>query len=162
MTAKAITEGGFESLFKQTFQTEPNEKLKKTFARYLSTTTGPVAGTLYLSTARVAFYSDRPLSFAAPSGQESWCYYKVMIPFGNISNVNPVIMKENPSDKYIQIATIDGHEFWIMGFVTFEKTSDHLLNSVSDFKKIGTASLQQRNQFSFLDSFFIYVFSASC
>ncbi|TXG55980.1 hypothetical protein EZV62_017293 [Acer yangbiense] len=139
LTAKAITEGGFESLFKQTFQTDPNEKLKKTFACYLSTTTGPVAGTLYLSTARVAFCSDRPLSFAAPSGQESWCYYKVMIPLGNMSNVNPVIMKENPSEKYIQISTIDGHEFWFMGFVTFEKASDHLLKSVSDFKKLGIA-----------------------
>jgi hypothetical protein len=77
LTAKAITEGGFESLYKQTFPTYPNEKLKKTFACYLSTATGPVAGTLYLSTARVAFCSDRPLSFIAPSGQEAWCYYKV-------------------------------------------------------------------------------------
>lgn len=77
LTAKAITEGGFESLFKQIFATDPNEKLKKTFACYLSTTTGPVAGTLYLSTARVAFCSDRPLSFTAPSGQETWSYYKV-------------------------------------------------------------------------------------
>jgi hypothetical protein len=77
LTAKALTEGGFESLFKQTFSTYPNEKLKKTFACYLSTSTGPVAGTLYLSTARVAFCSDRPLSFIAPSGQEAWSYYKV-------------------------------------------------------------------------------------
>ena len=77
LTAKAITEGGFESLFKQIFAADTNEKLKKTFACYLSTTTGPVAGTLYLSTARVAFCSDRPLSFTAPSGQETWCYYKV-------------------------------------------------------------------------------------
>ncbi|KAK3418812.1 hypothetical protein EUGRSUZ_H03379 [Eucalyptus grandis] len=50
LTAKAISEGGFESLFKQIFTTDPNEKLKKTFACYLSTSTGPVAGTLYLST----------------------------------------------------------------------------------------------------------------
>lgn len=77
LTAKAISEGGFESLFKHTFATEPNEKLKKTFACYLSTTTSPVAGTLYLSTHRVAFCSDRPLSFTAPSGQEAWSYYKV-------------------------------------------------------------------------------------
>lgn len=80
LTAKAITEGGFESLFRQIFEiTDPNEKLKKTFACYLSTTTGPVAGTLYLSTARVAFCSDRPLSFRAPSGQETWSYYKVLL-----------------------------------------------------------------------------------
>lgn len=77
LTAKAITEGGFESLFKQTFATEPNEKLMKSFACYLSTATGPVAGTLYLSTARLGFCSDRPLYFTAPSGQPSWSYYKV-------------------------------------------------------------------------------------
>ncbi|KAF2301824.1 hypothetical protein GH714_029645 [Hevea brasiliensis] len=77
LTAKAITGGGFESLYKNTFSTYPNEKLKKTFACYLSTSTGPVAGTLYLSDAHAAFCSDRPLSFTAPSGQETWSYYKV-------------------------------------------------------------------------------------
>ncbi|KAK3018153.1 hypothetical protein RJ639_003823 [Escallonia herrerae] len=137
VTAKAITEGGFESLYKQIFATEPNEKLKKTFACYLSTTTGPVAGTLYLSTARVAFCSDRPLSFRAPSGQEAWSYYKVMIPFPNVGAINPVNMRENPSEKYIQIVTIDGHNFWFMGFVNFEKALDHLLNSLSDFRAQG-------------------------
>ncbi|KAK2993604.1 hypothetical protein RJ640_030911 [Escallonia rubra] len=137
VTAKAITEGGFESFYKQIFATEPNEKLKKTFACYLSTTTGPVAGTLYLSTARVAFCSDRPLSFRAPSGQEAWSYYKVMIPFPNVGTINPVNMRENPSEKYIQIVTIDGHNFWFMGFVNFEKALDNLLNSLSDFRAQG-------------------------
>lgn len=134
LTAKAMAEGGFESLFKQTFPTEPNEKLKNTFACYLSTTTGPVAGTLYLSTARAAFCSDRPMSFIAPSGQEAWCYYKAMIPLANIATVNPVIMREKPSEKYIQIVTVDGHDFWFMGFVNFEKASHHLLDSLSDFR----------------------------
>lgn len=140
LTAKAITEGGFESLFKHIFETEPNEKLKKTFACYLSTTTGPVAGTLYLSTARVAFCSDRPLCYTAPSGQEAWSYYKVMIPLGKISSVNPVIMKENPPENYIQIVTVDGHEFWFMGFVSFEKAVQNLLNDVSNFKAVAAAA----------------------
>ncbi|KAK6930757.1 GRAM domain, partial [Dillenia turbinata] len=136
LTAKAITEGGFESLFKKIFATEPYERLKKTFACYLSTTTGPVAGTLYLSTVRVGFCSDRPLSFRAPSGQDTWSYYKVTIPLGYISTVNPVTMRENPSEKYIQIVTVDNHEFWFMGFVNFEKASHHLLTSVSDFRAL--------------------------
>lgn len=140
LTAKAITEGGFESLFKQIFQTEPNEKLKKTFACYLSTTTGPVAGTLYLSTLRVGFCSDRPLSFTAPSGQETWSYYKVMIPLANISTVNPVTMKENPLERYINIGTVDGHEFWFMGFVNFEKASENLSRSVSEFRGSATVA----------------------
>lgn len=136
LTAKAISEGGFESLFKQIFTTDPNEKLKKTFACYLSTSTGPVAGTLYLSTVRVAFCSDRPLTFTAPSGQEAWSYYKVMIPLANIGTVNPVVMKENPPEKYIQIVTTDGHDFWFMGFVNFDKASHHLLNSLSEFRSV--------------------------
>ncbi|CAK9324832.1 unnamed protein product [Citrullus colocynthis] len=131
LTAKAITEGGFESLFKQSFATEVNEKLMKSFACYLSTATGPVAGTLYLSTARVGFCSDRPLYFTAPSGQPSWSYYKVMIPLSHIAAVNPVTMPGNPSARYLQIATVDGHEFWFMGFVNFEKATHHLLNAVS-------------------------------
>lgn len=134
LTAKAITEGGFESLFKQIFGSDPNEKLKKTFACYLSTSTGPVAGTLYLSTARLGFCSDRPLYFTAPSGQGAWSYYKVVIPLGNIATVNPVTRTENPPEKYIQIVTSDGHEFWFMGFVNFEKACHHLLNAVSDFR----------------------------
>ncbi|KAK8363644.1 hypothetical protein V6Z12_A03G176300 [Gossypium hirsutum] len=129
-------QGGFESLFKQIFATDPDERLKKTFACYLSTTTGPVAGTLYLSTARVAFCSDRPLSFTAPSGQETWSYYKVMIPLANVGSVNPVVMKENPVESYIQVVTVDGHDFWFMGFVNFEKASFHLLNSLQDTKPL--------------------------
>lgn len=134
LTAKALTEGGFEPLFKQIFQTLPDEKLKKTFACYLSTTTGPVAGTLYLSNARVGFCSDRPLSFIAPSGQETWSYYKVMIPLAQISAINPVTMGGNPSERYIRMTTVDNHEFWFMGFVNFDKATHHLLETLSSFR----------------------------
>lgn len=137
VTAKAISGGGFESLYKQTFATYSNEKLKKSFACYLSTSTGPVAGTLYLSNLHVAFCSDRPLSFTAPSGQETWSYYKVMIPLSKVGIINPVIMTENPSEKYIQIVTVDGHDFWYMGFVNYEKASKHLSESVSSFVATG-------------------------
>ncbi|KAK8479430.1 hypothetical protein V6N13_044221 [Hibiscus sabdariffa] len=139
VTAKAISGGGFESLYKQTFATYSNENLKKSFACYLSTSTGPVAGTLYLSNIHVAFCSDRPLSFTAPSGQETWSYYKVMIPLSKVGIVNPVIMRENPSEKYIQMVTVDGHDFWYMGFVNYEKASKHLSESVSSFVATGVA-----------------------
>ncbi|KAL3599379.1 hypothetical protein D5086_007297 [Populus alba] len=139
LTAKAIKEGGFESLFKQIFETGPNEKLMKTFACYLSTSTGPVAGTLYLSTARVAFCSDRRLCHPSPSGEEAWSYYKVMIPLEKISRVSSETMLENPSRKYIQIVSTDGHDFWFMGFVNFEKALQNLSESVSSFKEAGIA-----------------------
>lgn len=134
LTAKALTEGGFDPLYKQIFAADPHEQLKKTFACYLSTATGPVAGTLYLSNTKVAFCSDRPLSFKAPSGQEAWSYYKVAIPLGNIGTINPIVMRENPPERYIQIVTIDGHDFWFMGLVNFEKAKHHLLETLSNFR----------------------------
>ncbi|XP_058186927.1 GEM-like protein 5 [Rhododendron vialii] len=142
LTAKAMTGGGFETLFKQTFATLPNEKLKKTFACYLSTTTGPVAGTIYLSNVHVAFCSDRPLSFTAPSGQETWSYYKVMVPLVKICAINPVVMRDNQSEKYLQIVTIDGHDFWFMGFVNYEKATRHLSESLGGYVAPGIAVQQ--------------------
>ncbi|KAL6533534.1 hypothetical protein OROMI_027646 [Orobanche minor] len=137
LRAKTITGGGFEALYKQTFSTYPNEMLKKTFACYLSTSTGPVAGTLYLSNVHVAFCSDRPLSFTAPSGQETWSYYKVLIPLAKIGSINPVIMRDNPRERYIQAVSSDGHDFWFMGFVNYEKASHHLFEGLSTFAAAG-------------------------
>ena len=63
-----------------------------------------------------------------------------MIPLANIRAANPVVMKENPPESYIQIVTVDGHDFWFMGFVNFEKASFHLLNSMQDFKTTQNAA----------------------
>lgn len=60
--------------------------------------------------------------------------WQVVIPLGNIATVNPVVMKETPPEKYIQVTTVDGHDFWFMGFVNYEKATHHLLTSVSDFQ----------------------------
>lgn len=124
--AKALTEGGFEALFRQTFSVSPDEKLQKAYACYLSTSTGPVAGTLYISTVQIAFCSDRPLSFTAPSGEASWSYYRVAIPLLNLTAVNPSTNKDNPAEKYIQIVTVDRHEFWFMGFINYENALKNL------------------------------------
>ncbi|KAM0831133.1 hypothetical protein ACQ4PT_065755 [Festuca glaucescens] len=129
--AKAITGGGFDKLYKQTFSSSPDEHLKKTFACYLSTATGPVAGTLYLTNMNVAFCSDRPLSFAAPSGQTAWSYYKVVVPLARIATVEPVTAKENPPERYVHVVTVDSHDFWFMGFVSYDKAVHHLSSVVS-------------------------------
>lgn len=132
LTAKALTEGGFESIYKQNFTTYPHEKLNRTFACYLSTSTGPVAGTLYLSNIHVAFCSDRPLSSIQPNGMEAWIHYKVIIPLEKIATVNPITVPgKKQVDKYIQVSTIDHQDFWFMGFVNHDKASKHLLNGVS-------------------------------
>jgi hypothetical protein len=73
---KVYAEGGHDRVFFQTFGTMPGEQLRKAYACYLSTSSGPVIGTLYLSTARLAFCSDSPLCYQGPAGQECM-YYKV-------------------------------------------------------------------------------------
>lgn len=125
--AKALTEGGFEALFRHMFSVSPEEKLRKTYACYLSTSTGPVAGTLYISTVKIAFCSDRPLSFTTPSGEELWSYYRVVIPLASVQAVSPSTNKENRAQKFIQIVTVDGHDFWMMGFVNYQKAVSNLL-----------------------------------
>jgi len=75
---KVYAEGGHDRVFFQTFGAMPGEQLRKAYACYLSTSSGPVIGTLYLSTARLAFCSDSPLCYQGPAGQQQECmYYKV-------------------------------------------------------------------------------------
>ncbi|XP_057532561.1 GEM-like protein 1 [Amaranthus tricolor] len=122
---KIIAEGGYEKVFKQTFECLPEEQLKKWFACYLSTSAGPVMGTLYLSTAKLAFCSDNPLSYTTNDKTE-WSYYKVVLPLNQLKAVNPSTSKVNAAEKYIQLITVDKHEFWFMGFVYYDKAVKYL------------------------------------
>lgn len=56
-----------------------------------------------------------------------------MVPLGKISAINPVEMRDNKSEKYLQIVTIDGHDFWFMGFVNYEKATRHLSESLGGY-----------------------------
>lgn len=77
---RVLAEGGYEKVFQNTFENAPEEKLLKSYGCYLSTSAGPVVGVLYLSTAKVAFCSDDPLSYKV--GEEvRWSYYKVWLFF---------------------------------------------------------------------------------
>ncbi|PKA59494.1 GEM-like protein 1 [Apostasia shenzhenica] len=122
---KVIAEGGYEKIFRQTFDTFPEEQLKKSYACYLSTSAGPVMGTLYLSTAKLAFCSDNPLSYKV-GDQTEWSYYKVVIPLNQLRSINPSTSNVNPAEKYIQTVSIDSHEFWFMGFVHYDNAVKHL------------------------------------
>ncbi|CAH9133586.1 unnamed protein product [Cuscuta epithymum] len=115
---KVLAEGGYEKIFRQTFETVPEEQLQDSFACYLSTSAGPVMGVLYVSTAKLAFCSDNPLSYKA-SDKTEWSYYKVVIPLHQLKAVNPSSSRTNPSEKYIQVISLDTHEFWFMGFLNY-------------------------------------------
>ncbi|KAJ7521173.1 hypothetical protein O6H91_19G041200 [Diphasiastrum complanatum] len=111
--AKVLSEGGIENVFKQTFGITTNEQLRKSYACYLSTSTGPVVGTLYISTVKIAFCSDRPLRHTPTPDQQVSSYYK-----------------DKPAEKYIQIVTVDDHEFWFMGFVNYDKGLKNLQEAI--------------------------------
>ncbi|GLT79884.1 hypothetical protein SLA2020_513540 [Shorea laevis] len=124
-STKVLAEGGYEKIFPQTFETVPGEKLLKTYACYLSTSAGPVMGVLYFSTAKLAFCSDNPLSYKV--GEETqWSYYKVVIPLHQLRAVNPSTSRTKPTEKYIQVISVDNHEFWFMGFVHYDDAVKNL------------------------------------
>ncbi|KAL6179384.1 hypothetical protein ACLB2K_050899 [Fragaria x ananassa] len=124
-SAKVIAEGGYEKIFQKNFETVPEEQLLKTFACYLSTSAGPVMGVIYLSTAKLAFCSDDPLSYKN-GDQTAWSYYKVVIPLHQLKAVNPSTSKVKAAEKYIQVISVDNHEFWFMSFVNYDSAVKHL------------------------------------
>ncbi|GMH14660.1 hypothetical protein Nepgr_016501 [Nepenthes gracilis] len=135
-STKVVAEGGYEKIFFQTFDTVPEESLQNSYACYLTTSAGPVMGTLYISTAKLAFCSDNPLLYKN-GDQTEWSYYKsdgpfhlpcltispsflkVVIPLHQLKAVNPSSGRGNSSEKYIQIISVDNHEFWYMGFLNY-------------------------------------------
>ncbi|CAN0858384.1 GLABRA2 expression modulator [Linum grandiflorum] len=98
---KVLAEGGYEKIFRQTFETVPEEVLQDSFACYLSTSAGPVMGVLYVSTAKLAYSSDSPLSYKT-DGKTEWSYYKVVIPLHQLKAVNPSTSRTNAAEKYVQ------------------------------------------------------------
>jgi hypothetical protein len=75
--AKVLQAGSMDKVFRQYFPVEKEEKLLKAFQCYLSTTTGPIAGMLFISTQKIAFHSDRPLDLTSPKGRITRVPYKV-------------------------------------------------------------------------------------
>ncbi|MCD9642337.1 hypothetical protein HAX54_029066 [Datura stramonium] len=57
--AKILQAGGLERIFNKLFSVKDGEKLLKVSQCYLSTTSGPMAGLLFISTDKVAFCSER-------------------------------------------------------------------------------------------------------
>ncbi|XP_042948645.1 GEM-like protein 2 [Carya illinoinensis] len=121
---------GHDHMFQKAFNVLAGEKLLKSYACYLSTSTGPVIGTLYLSNKRVAFCSDLAMSCFSSTGQSERMYYKIVVQLDQLAAVNPSSNTLNPSEKYIQIITRDGHEFWFMGFISFDKALKNLTKAL--------------------------------
>ncbi|XVF08491.1 hypothetical protein REPUB_Repub07fG0007700 [Reevesia pubescens] len=116
--ARIIQEGGRDNVFKQIFDVKEGEELLKASQCYLSTTAGPIAGLLFISTEKVAFCSERSINVTSPIGQLLGTVpYKVVIPIRKLKRANRSQNVNNPAQKYIEIVTWDGFEFWFMGFL---------------------------------------------
>ncbi|GLJ34709.1 hypothetical protein SUGI_0698520 [Cryptomeria japonica] len=121
-----VKKGGKENLFKERFVCDGQEKLLKACACHLSTSTGPIGGLLFISNKQLAFCSDRSLTFTNPSGGIAQSYYRVSISTKKIVLVSSCENPDKPSEKYIQIQTMDNYEFWFMGFVNFHKAYKYI------------------------------------
>ncbi|GAV72627.1 GRAM domain-containing protein [Cephalotus follicularis] len=119
MGARILQVGGVEKIFKQSFSVSGGEKLLK--ISQLSTTAGPIAGLLFISTDKVAFRNERSIKVSSPNGELLNFHYKVLIPLTKIEKVNQSENVNNPSQKYIEIVTTDNFDFWFMGFLKYEK-----------------------------------------
>jgi len=128
--AEIVTKGGVDNLFRHLFVVDPEEKLLKSFACYLSTTIEPVAGVIFISAQKFAFCSERRLAFTSPPGGLSRSYYRVVILVKEVRSVNSCENSEKHSEKYIEIQTVDKGEFWFMGFVNFHKALKYMKKAV--------------------------------
>ncbi|KAI5383300.1 hypothetical protein KIW84_070631 [Lathyrus oleraceus] len=130
--AKIIQEGGRRNIFKNIFGMQEGEKVLKASQCYLHTTAGPIAGILYISTEKVAFCSERPITFSsAATGEWRKVPYKVLIPVGKIKEVNEGQNVDQEEQKYIEIVTQEDSEFWFMGFLKYEKAFRNLEKAIS-------------------------------
>ena len=77
MGARILQVGGVEKIFKQLFSVREGEKLLKASQCYISTTTGPIAGLLFVSTDKVAFCSERSIKISSQRGELIRAHYKV-------------------------------------------------------------------------------------
>jgi hypothetical protein len=171
--AKVLQAGSMDKVFRQYFPVEKEEKLLKAFQCYLSTTAGPIAGMLFISTEKIAFHSDRPLDLTSPKGRTTRVPYKVtkenpclivkvswiknlvksyldvhlksklmkflylpqvMIPTKRIKNAAVRGNLYNPDEKYIDVVTVDGFDFWFMGFISYTKSFKYLQHVISELR----------------------------
>lgn len=129
--ARILKVGGVEKVFKRLFSIREGEKLLKASQCYLSTTAGPISGLLFISTDNVAFCSDRSIKISSPNGEMIRIHYKVLIPLRKIKRVEQSENVKKPSQKYMEIVTVDNFDFWFMGFLSYQKSFKYLQEAIS-------------------------------
>ncbi|KAK7270137.1 hypothetical protein RIF29_23061 [Crotalaria pallida] len=129
--AQILKVGGLERVFKQFFSVIEEERLLRVSKCYLSTTSGPLAGLLFISTDKVAFCSERSIKVFTGKGQMCRIRYKVVIPLQKIKSLNQSENVDKPKQKFIEIVTVDNFDFWLMGISKYQKTFKYLEQAIS-------------------------------
>nr|GMD37688.1 GEM-like protein 4 [Ipomoea batatas] len=106
--AKLLQAGGIQKVFKKNFSTvRDGEKLLKASQCYLSTTSGPMPGLLFISTHKVSFLSERSIKIPSSTGKSSMrIHYKVSIPIAKIKRANektPAMVELRQSSDVLQL-----------------------------------------------------------
>ncbi|XP_010546250.1 PREDICTED: GEM-like protein 4 [Tarenaya hassleriana] len=129
--ARILQVGGLQKIFKRLFRVGEGEKLLKAYQCYLSTTSGPIPGLLFISSKKIAFCSERSIKISSPEGDTVRVHYKVSIPLSKIKRVNQSQNTEKPSQKYLEVVTVDDFDFWFMGFLSHQKAFNSLQQALS-------------------------------
>lgn len=61
---------------------------------------------------------------------------QVVIPLHQLRAANPSVSKMNPAEKYIQIVSVEGHEFWFMGFLMYDKAAASLQEALASAREL--------------------------
>ncbi|PWA69790.1 GRAM domain-containing protein / ABA-responsive protein-related protein [Artemisia annua] len=129
--AKILPLGREGKIFRKNFSTTDREKLVHASRCSLYTTAGAIEGILFMSTERVGFCSDRSLKTYSATGELLKFQYKVSIPLRKIKGVGESVNVKNPSNKYMELATMDDFSFWLLGFPNYKKTLRYLHQTIS-------------------------------
>ncbi|KAK9044078.1 hypothetical protein V6N11_072398 [Hibiscus sabdariffa] len=93
--------------------------------------TKTVKGKLSLGARILQVGGDRSIKIPSPNGEFLIVHYKVLIPLEKIKGVNESENMKKPSQKYMEIVTVDGFDFWFMGFLNHQKTFKYLQQEIS-------------------------------
>ncbi|KAK9052594.1 hypothetical protein SSX86_029223 [Deinandra increscens subsp. villosa] len=134
--AKILPFGGEGRIFSKSFSMRGGEKLLHASRCSIYTTAGAITGILFISNERVGFCSDRSLKTYSAAGKVLKFQYKVSIPLGKIKGVGESMNIKRPSNKYVELVTVDDFSFWFLGFSNYNKTLRSLLQTINQQQSV--------------------------
>ena len=96
-----------------------------------------------------------PLLFHAFQYLSKDCLVQVSVPLRRINRANQRENVQRPSQKYMEIITIDNFYFWFTGFLSYERTFSYLQQAISQAQRVRTHSKTVNGVFFFLHFCFI-------